>query len=466
MIPLLFEHDATDFSTQGLCALSDAISCVVTEARNGGYELEMEYPISGAHFDEITLSRLIVAVPFRGGSKQAFRIYRSESDLAGTVVFYAHHLSYDLNYKASTWIQFSGTDIVPSDLVNAALVAYSGILFEAFSDGFTPRDPFEWLWEYPSNIRAIVGGRENSALDIFGGEIEWDNFNIIFHQHRGSDKGVRIAYGKNLTECSRALDNSNVLTGVMPYWAGTDADGELVLEYAVPPIGESFIQNYVVGDPARCMAVDFSSDYETAPSGIELWNAGVKYLEKMAAATSELEISFVNIADTEEYADLADLETVNLCDTVTVSYPALGIDVKAKVTETKWDVLRNRYEEITIGGEASLSDTILELQQAAANGDLEKRVQGLEQLINLRVQNLVIESVTVTGLSHSISAGGSWQLSDIDDHRPGGYSNCIFMGLLGNGVISSKGIASPIVVNPSNSAVTVTQLTYRWLCWT
>lgn len=466
MIPILFEQDATDFTSQGICALPDAISCVVTEERNGEYELEMEYPISGAHFSEISLYRIIVVIPFRNGTKQAFRIYRSESDLEGTVIFYAHHLSYDLNYMASTWIQFSGSNVVPSDVVNSVLVDYPQTLFEASTDGISPRDPFEWVWEYPTNIRAIIGGVENSMLDVFGGEMEWDNWDVIFHQHRGSDNGVRIAYGKNLTECSRALDNSNVLTGVMPYWAGTDEDGTPVLQYATPAPGHPFQHPHVVGTDERCMAVDFSADYETNPGGVELRNAGEAYLAKMAQETSELEISFVNIGDTEEYADIADLETVNLCDTVTVSYPALGIEVKAKVTRTQWDVLQGRYVEITIGGEASLSDTIFSLQAAAENGDLEKRVQGLEQLVNLRVQSLTIESVTVTGLSQSIPAGGSWQLSDVDDHKPGGFANALFVGILGDGVISSKGVGSPIVVNPSNSAVTVTQLTYRWLCWT
>ena len=47
MKPILFEKNATDFSTFGLCRLVDAESCTVTEERNGAYELEMFYPLSG-----------------------------------------------------------------------------------------------------------------------------------------------------------------------------------------------------------------------------------------------------------------------------------------------------------------------------------------------------------------------------------------------------------------------------------
>jgi phage-related protein len=41
MIPILYDKDETEFKTNGLGRLSDAISCIVTEERNGIYELEM-----------------------------------------------------------------------------------------------------------------------------------------------------------------------------------------------------------------------------------------------------------------------------------------------------------------------------------------------------------------------------------------------------------------------------------------
>ena len=44
MIPILFDSDEENFTSNGIGRLSDAISCVVLEERNGRYELEMEYP--------------------------------------------------------------------------------------------------------------------------------------------------------------------------------------------------------------------------------------------------------------------------------------------------------------------------------------------------------------------------------------------------------------------------------------
>ena len=74
MIPLLFEANATTFDSNGIGALADAVSCIVTEERNGMFELEMQYPVVGLHYAEIALSCIILAIPGDGRTWQPFRI--------------------------------------------------------------------------------------------------------------------------------------------------------------------------------------------------------------------------------------------------------------------------------------------------------------------------------------------------------------------------------------------------------
>ena len=50
MTPLLFAPNTTIFNTNGIGTLADAVSCIVTEERNGMFELEMQYPITGLHY--------------------------------------------------------------------------------------------------------------------------------------------------------------------------------------------------------------------------------------------------------------------------------------------------------------------------------------------------------------------------------------------------------------------------------
>ena len=45
MRPILYPPEERAFDSNGLGVLSDAASCQVTEERNGGYELTMQYPV-------------------------------------------------------------------------------------------------------------------------------------------------------------------------------------------------------------------------------------------------------------------------------------------------------------------------------------------------------------------------------------------------------------------------------------
>ena len=81
MIPVLYKADTTNFDTFGIGALSDTISCEVTEERNGSYECVVKYPITGMFYSEIKRERIIKAKPNDTSSPQAFRIYSMTTPL-------------------------------------------------------------------------------------------------------------------------------------------------------------------------------------------------------------------------------------------------------------------------------------------------------------------------------------------------------------------------------------------------
>ena len=59
MIPILFDTNEVEFTSNGLGRLTDCISCIVTEERNGIYECDFEYPINGRNYDQIKVGRII-----------------------------------------------------------------------------------------------------------------------------------------------------------------------------------------------------------------------------------------------------------------------------------------------------------------------------------------------------------------------------------------------------------------------
>lgn len=350
MKPILFPSTATEFTTQGLGALSDAISCIVTEERNGLYELEMQYPQSGIHFSEIQNRCIIYAIPSPYREAQPFRVYRITRPINGIATIYAQHISYDL----------AGIPVNPFTAGSAA-EALSGMAshtavespFSFWTDKSTTAN-FSVL--VPSASRSVLGGVEGSILDVYGGEYLFDKFFVRLYNQRGNDNGVVIRYGKNLTDVEQDANISSVATGVLPYWVG--AEGELVQGNIVNVDGTF--------DFVRIMTIDFSSDFENQPTASELETRAMQYIKsnKIGVPSVSISVSFVQLEQTEEYKDLALLEKCDLCDTVTVQFEALGINAKAEIVRIITDVLLERYESVEVGDiRANIAYTIADQQQ-------------------------------------------------------------------------------------------------------
>ena len=228
MIPVLYPGDI-DISTLssntsvGLGELVDAISPVVLEERNGEFEFSMDYPITGIHFDEILTGSYIKAKPAVGGKDQFFRVYRITKPIDGICTVNAEHVSYLLNgYVCAPFVltKRNENEIQPVQVLDALddhVVGKYSTPFTFVSTDTRKIDKFEL--DYPENFRAMLGGVSGSVLDVYnGGEYEFDNETVKFHDNRGADNGVTIAYGKNLTELKQEISDENIITGVYPYW--------------------------------------------------------------------------------------------------------------------------------------------------------------------------------------------------------------------------------------------------------
>lgn len=425
MVPLLFEKDATDFSTRGLFALSDAISCTVTEERNGLFELELVYPTDGNHFSEITEDRLIVAFPHENGTKQAFRIYRREASIEGTVTFYARHISYQLSFIPVDLCS-GQTDSAQTMMETLAQAAQVACPF-SFESDITTADALSFAVAVPVGFRSALGGMEGSVLDKFGGEFEWDNWTVKLLENRGSDNGVRIAYGKNITEYDDALDIGDTITGVMAYYAYTDNDGVSQIVFTNPKV---ITNGSTAFAHERVVPLDCSGEFEFPPS-VEAFTEWVeRYLTRTALAdpTQEINVSFVPLGQTAEYTGLADLERVSLCDTVKVSYPALGISVKKKVTRTVWNVLTNSYDEITLGTEQTLADTIVDLQSGESSSS------GGGSGGSISSDNFVVRSAWAAAKYVAANAATDWYIPIADFGSTGKCIGLTGVNLSGTGV--------------------------------
>lgn len=352
MKPIIFPSTATEFNTHGLGVLTDAISCTVTEERNGSFELTMQYPDTGVHFDEITDRCIIYAIPSPYRAPQPFRIYRITRPMDGIIMVYAQHITYDL----------SGVPLNPFTAINAPDALSKLSLNAAVDSPFTfwtdKPTVASFAVSTPSSTRSVLGGSSGSILDVYGGEYEWDGFTVRLYGHRGYDNGVVISYGKNLTDIEQDRNISNVATGIYPYW--TNAEGALVT------CDPKIVNAPGTYDFTRVVPVDFSNDFEAQPTPAQLLARAEKYVEdnKIGIPKTSITASFVQLEQFPEYEDLALLEKCDLCDTVTIRYPQLGVEAKAEIVKTETDVLLERYNSVEIGDvRTNIADTIVGQQQ-------------------------------------------------------------------------------------------------------
>ena len=359
MKPILYPAGETQFKNNGLGRLSEATKCLVTEERNGQYELEMQYPVTGRHYKEIIEERIIAARHDDSDDVQPFRIYKITRPMNGIVTISARHISYQLSkvavmpFSAETCAGALG-GMITNSVGDCPFTFWTDKLLEA-----------HFHVDVPSSFRSLLGGVSGSILDVYGpGEYEWDKFTVKFHTHRGADQNVMIRYGKNMTDVKKTTDTSNIWTGILPYWAGTDESEQTVLV----TLPEKVIYSAYAGDYVYKMVVpvDLSSSFQEQPTVEQLRSRAQSYVAANAAdgIPASIDVSFVALWQTEEYKNWAPLQKLKLCDTVTVYHKGLGIENKAKIVAVTYNVILERYEKMTIGEvKTNLGDSIRQISE-------------------------------------------------------------------------------------------------------
>lgn len=379
MIPILYKADAVDFSTYGIGALSECTLCEVTEERNGAFECTLKYPVTGRLFAELKNERLIKAKPNDTSKEQLFRIYRITTPINGIVTINAQHISYDLSNIAE--LMWSSAMISPSLAMSRLFTKTATTHNFKCSTDFSSAKPFSV--SKPMSVRACLGGSEGSMLDLWGGEYEWDNFNVILHSKRGKDNGVVIEYGKNLTDMEQDNDFTDVYTDILPYAVFSDESTEKVItlsEITLPIIDNPTRQKTLIKDFTELFN-DKSSINENS-----LRNKAKNFIKAnpLGVETPTLTVAFEPLWKQPEYSAI--LERVSLCDTVTIRHSALGITAKSKVIKTVYDALAEKYVSITLGSaKSNFVNTVGDIKTELS--EVKNKTEHFPLLINTAVKN-------------------------------------------------------------------------------
>lgn len=370
MIPVLYEENEQQFTSNGIGRLSDCITLKSNQGLNGGFEIEMVYPAFGIFAEELKERRYIFAKSDEVTAPQAFEIYKITKTATGQrLTVNAQHISYKLNGIPVSG--FTATGIVPAlnGLVTNSLVANPFSVWTDITNTTTLFNVTE-----PHSFRALLGGIEGSVIDSFSAELEFDMFTVKALARRGANNGVQIRYGKNLQDFKNERSGESFYTGCLAYWKSEDETVTGEVQYIAQH------ENY---DTEKIYILDASQDYDEKPEVGSLNQAATSYMAEHNFGREYLDtlnVSFVQLWQTEEYKDIAPLERVSLGDTVTVVYDSFNVAMR--VIEYTYDVLNERYTSMTLGTKkASFHDTITQPIQAAVASQVSQAASNLEQAI-------------------------------------------------------------------------------------
>lgn len=344
-----------DYSKNGDMAIQPT-RAELTNALNTipSIEIELDYDKYGRYKSITDGCAIKCDTPWRSG--QLFRVYETEKDM-DTYKIYARHIFADL---IDTLIK----DLNASDVLTVATGQTTGQLALnklLANTNFTGTSNITKLanttWTRETITLALLGDADNSFVNLWGGELWLDNFNVTMNSSIGVDKNVRIAYGKNLKGITETKDRSNVVTRIIP--VGVDnirltgktpwVDSQYINKY--PKVHETVVEFNDVKVKSR---VDDVEGFKTlALAQAELKRvAGLMFTEQHVDVPSiNIKIEMEDISQSLEYKSLgySALEVVNLGDTVTCVHSKLDIETKARCIGYTWDILTQKMIEVEIG---------------------------------------------------------------------------------------------------------------------
>lgn len=274
--------------TSGAYELPDAISCTVTEERNGQFSLVLQYHIGGLYWEKIIPDAVIMATPRPDAGVEPFRIYEIRQVLDGIVTARANHLVYDLDGLniASPANAFSGKQGITA-VLNQLTSSGQFVMrcFELANDGIT--DTTTEL-DFGTTKYCSIWKTIGIVAAAFNAEMKYtwnattNRCTITFCAARGTAKQTQIAYGVNISRLDRKLVYSGLYSRVVLVWFGQN---------------NSFVQGYAntgYTGRVRSLWIDVSDQYESMPTQPELNDAAQAYVDSHDfTPLSDLAVEFI-----------------------------------------------------------------------------------------------------------------------------------------------------------------------------
>ena len=361
----VYKSTNTSYQKNGDITLTP-LECVFEWGLDGICQIELTHEYDDLGRWEYLVNDNVIAAPTPYSDKQLFRIYKREKS-DDEVTVYARHIYYDNlgNYLV---------DVRPTNKngQQALDIIFSGTKFKPHSDITTENTAY---YVRKNIVEAIAGDDENSFINRWGGEQLYDNYDIYIMRQIGSNKGVRAEFGHNLEAIEESVSDEDIVTRIIPV-----AYNGYVLEGAKPWVDSPKIGNYA---EIKGAVINFDeiklqqdcSEGETGYADLTALRAALikacneEYKKGIDDPTVNYTVNMVELANTVEYAEYKQLESVEVGDTITCRHKGIKIEIKARCIRIKWNCITKENEEVELGNflENYFDKTSSSIQRATAS---------------------------------------------------------------------------------------------------
>lgn len=416
--PILYQAGETNFQHQGLGVLADSISADVSEDLNGKFELDLVYAYNKSMSKLLVNGNIIKADAGNVLKNQRFTIGQVNRTIDGNIAVHAEHVSYisgDLTLKPKTIVFEQDGQGALNQFVNAIKETDHGLT--VYSDVTTVSSS---TWAVPDfkNPRDVLGGVEGSILDNWGGEYKYDNKHISLLKQRGSYANTVIAYSRNMTSFEQEDSILETVTSIYPVAVISSQSGDATdaVTHTLPELAvdSQYLNRY---DHRKTLLVDFSSEFDDKNpySDSKLRSLANKYIKDNKVGVPKVSMTVSTLDLTKMVADYSasKIERLDLADTVPVYFDKLDIMTDAKVVGSKWNVLKDCYDEYTMGSRKATLGSIIKGSVAEVKSVAEAaKKHAIEALQSANGKNTNYYGNSGDGAPQNPQVGDLWFVKD------------------------------------------------------
>ena len=321
---------------------------------NGVCEIELDHPYDKEGRWKIINGNGVIKAPTPYSKGQLFVIYSIDKNMLTTgLKIKARHIFFDLYYSTTEDIR-----AVNCNCQRALNILLAGTKFTGHSNISKINTCY---FVKQNRVEAINGSnRDNSIINRWGGEIFLDNFDVYVNERIGQDKGLEILYGTNMVDLGLKENRKDIVTRIKPVAFNGRRLPELFVDSPLINKYRIVYEKYIEFNNLKFKG-DLQNETEETDDGSivfeteeELYNAMRTECKKLFDGgldkpTITGNVKVAALSNTEKYKYIKNLVNIGLGDTLIAKHKELGVDIRVRCVGYEWDVLKEKYINVTIG---------------------------------------------------------------------------------------------------------------------